>query len=112
MLILLADEDFNNDILRGVKRRNPNIDLIRVQDTQAAGQSDATVLDLAAQLGRVLLTHDVNTLLLCAYDRVEGNLPMAGVAAVSQSTAIALAIDEIFLITESSEPEEWQDQVR
>jgi hypothetical protein len=44
MLKLLADEDFNNDILRGVKRRNPDIDILRVQDTQVAGQPDTAVL--------------------------------------------------------------------
>ena len=53
MLNLLADEDFNNDILRGVRRRNADVDLLRVQDTEATGQSDAAVLELAAQLGRV-----------------------------------------------------------
>ena len=88
MLYLLADEDFNNDILRGVRRRNADVDLLRVQDTEAAGHSDAAVLELAAQLGRVLLTHDVNTLLICAYERIDRNLGMAGVAVIAQSTPI------------------------
>jgi hypothetical protein len=30
MLRLAADENFNNDILRGVNRRNPTIDIVRV----------------------------------------------------------------------------------
>jgi hypothetical protein len=32
MLRLAADENFNNDIVRGVRRRNPSVDLVRVQD--------------------------------------------------------------------------------
>jgi hypothetical protein len=28
----LVDEDFDNDILRGVLRRKPNLDIVRVQD--------------------------------------------------------------------------------
>jgi hypothetical protein len=28
---LLADEDFDHDIVRGILRRNPNIDIVRVQ---------------------------------------------------------------------------------
>jgi len=32
MLKLLADENFDNNIVRGLRRRNPNIDIVRVQD--------------------------------------------------------------------------------
>lgn len=37
MLKLLADENFDNTILRGLLRRQPNIDIIRVQDTELSG---------------------------------------------------------------------------
>jgi len=32
MLRLAADEDFNNDILRGLVRQNPSLDIVRLQD--------------------------------------------------------------------------------
>jgi hypothetical protein len=32
MLRLLSDENFNGDIIRGLFLRQPNVDLIRVQD--------------------------------------------------------------------------------
>jgi len=32
MLLLAADENFNHDILRGLLRRNPDLDIVRVQD--------------------------------------------------------------------------------
>jgi len=32
MLLLVADENFNNDILRGLLRRNPLLDIVRIQD--------------------------------------------------------------------------------
>ena len=32
MLRLLADENFNGDIVRGVLLRQPDVDLVRVQD--------------------------------------------------------------------------------
>jgi hypothetical protein len=32
MLRFAADENFNNDIVRGVRRRNPGVDIVRVQD--------------------------------------------------------------------------------
>lgn len=31
---LLADENFNNDILDGLRKTIPNIDIVRVQDTE------------------------------------------------------------------------------
>ena len=33
MIRLLADENFHNDILRGLLRVDPTIDYVRVQDT-------------------------------------------------------------------------------
>jgi len=32
MLGLAADENFNNDIVRGLLRRNPDLDIVRVQE--------------------------------------------------------------------------------
>ena len=61
MLSFVADENFNNDILRGVWRRNPSVDIVRVQDIGLSGADDATVLEWAAQQNRIVLTHDVTT---------------------------------------------------
>lgn len=62
MLRFAADENFNNDIVRGVMRRNPDVDIVRVQDAGLSGADDPTVLEWAAQEGRVLLTNDVATM--------------------------------------------------
>ena len=40
---LLADENFNGDIVREVLLRHPNLDLVRVQDVGLAGAPGATV---------------------------------------------------------------------
>lgn len=45
---LLVDEDFDNDILRGVLRRSPSVDIVRVQDVGLSGKPDSEVLDWAA----------------------------------------------------------------
>jgi hypothetical protein len=39
MLQFVADENFNNDILRGIRRRNPEVDVVRVQDEGLSGQT-------------------------------------------------------------------------
>ena len=70
MTRFLVDEDFNNDLVRGLLRRSPGTDLARVQDVGLRGATDDTVLARAASEGRVILTHDVATLLARAYERV------------------------------------------
>lgn len=60
MLRLLADEDFNNQIVRGILRRRPEIDIVRVQDVGLSETDDRVILEWAAQQGRILLTHDVD----------------------------------------------------
>ena len=48
MLLLVSDENFNNDIVRGLLRRNPNLDIVRVQDVGLRGADDPDILEWAA----------------------------------------------------------------
>ena len=112
MLRLLADENLNNDIVRGLMRRKPDLDLVRVQDVGLSGADDPAVLDWAAQRGRVLLTHDVSTITRYAYERVQSGRPMPGVFEVSRSVSIGTAIEEILLLVEYSLEGEWEGQIR
>ena len=108
----LTDENFNNDILRGLLRRNPGIDIVRVQDAGLTGVDDEILLAWAAEQQRVLLTHDASTITAFAYRRVRNGDPMPGVFEVSRSVAIRTAIEDIVLLTECSSPGEWEGQVR
>lgn len=40
----LVDENLDNNILRGILRRKPDLDLVRVQDVGLFGKDDPTVL--------------------------------------------------------------------
>lgn len=44
MLRFIGDENFNNAILRGLLRRNPALEIIRVQDTVMSGADDPSML--------------------------------------------------------------------
>lgn len=112
MLRLLADENFNNQIVRGVLRRNPEIDIVRVQDVELSQTDDRVILAWAAQQDRILLTHDVETMTNYAYERVQAGLAMPGVFEISRSVPVGLAIEEILLIAEGSFEGEWEGQVR
>lgn len=108
---LLADENFNGSILRGLKRNIPELDIVRVQDTPLYKADDIAVLEFAARENRILLTHDVNTMNKFAYDRVSAAMPMPGILQVPSELAIGQAIEELTLIVLASEQTDWADKV-
>lgn len=112
MLRWLADENFNNDIVRALRRRLPEVDLVRAQDVGLTGTNDGSLLDWAAENERVLLTHDVSTMTALAYRRVVDGRRMPGVFEVSRAVTIRTAIDDLVLLTECSRHGEWEGQVR
>ena len=111
MLRFVADVNFNNDILRGVHRRNKAIDLVRAQDEGLSEAIDPIVLEWAAQAGRLVLTHDVSTMTRYAYDRVRVGQPMPGIVEASREVPIGKAIEDILILAECSREGEWEGQV-
>jgi hypothetical protein len=111
MLQLLADENFNNNIIRAVLRQKPEADIVRVQDVGLSGADDQRVLEWAAQQGRILLTHDVSTITKYAYERIEAGQEMPGVFEVSRTTPIGSVIEDIILLLECSLEGEWAGQI-
>ena len=111
MLKFLADEDFNNRILRGLLRRRPDLNILRIQDTSVAGAHHVVVLEWAAQHDRVLLTHDVSTMTKYAYDRLQSGSSIAGIIEVPQSAAIGQIIDDLILIALTSTAQEYENRV-
>jgi len=61
--------------------------------------------------GRILLTHDVETMVGFAYQRVAAGLPMLGVFEIRDTIPIGVAIEELATIVGASSMEEWVDQV-
>lgn len=108
---LLFDENFDNDILRGLHRRNANLELLRVQDVGLRTADDPTILEWAAQEGCILFTHDVETMTNFAYERVEAGKRMPGVVEISKTFPIGRAIEEILIFAECSLPNEWENKV-
>jgi hypothetical protein len=111
VLLLVADENFNNDIVRGSLRRKPELDIVRLQDVGLSGADDPTVLEWAAQAGRVLLTHDVTTITHYAYERVQAGKPMPGVIEVGREVPLGVAIEDLLLLAECSLDGEWEGQI-
>jgi hypothetical protein len=112
MLPLLADENFNADILDAVFRLQPTIDIITARDASLLTAPDPLVLDWAASRGRVVLSHDVNTRVGHAYERVSRTLPMPGVIAVHGWCPIAGAAEDVALLACCLNPAEIDGEVR
>jgi hypothetical protein len=112
MVLLAADENFNNAIVRGLLRRQSDVDIVRIQDAGLSGADDPTILAWTAQEGRVLLTHDVSTITHYAYERVREGKPMPGVFEVSRVIPIGRVIEDLLLLVECSLEGEWEGQIR
>jgi Domain of unknown function (DUF5615) len=111
MMRFSADENFNNDILRGLQRRNSEIDIIRIQDTEVYQADDPTVLAWTAREGRILLTDDVRTMPTHAYQRVKDGELLVGVFIISDQLSVGPIIEELLIIAEASTMDEWENQV-
>lgn len=111
MLKVAADENFNNDILRAMINRNPDIDIIRIQDTEMFGKNDPSVLAWTAEQRRVLITHDVKTVTKYAYERIGAGLQMPGVFEVNDQASMGVVIDDLLLLIECSTDDEWEGKV-
>ena len=112
MLRLAADENFNGDIVRGLLRRNAKLDIVRVQDVGLSGADDPSVLQWAADQGRIVVTHDISTLAKHAFDRIEAGQPMPGVFEVKSVAPIGQVVHDLILLAECGFEGEWEGQVR
>jgi hypothetical protein len=85
MLRLLADENLDANIVRGLLRRVAGLDIVRVQD--------------------------VATITRYAWERVEAGLPMPGVVEVVSSAGVGAAIEDLVLLLECCQPDELENVV-
>lgn len=107
----LADENFDHKTLAGLKRREPNLDIVAVQEVGLREVDDPQVLEWAAQEARIVVTHDVSTFADFAYARVVEGLRMPGVIEIPESVPRSVIIEKLIFIAAASEPEDWDNGV-
>jgi predicted nuclease of predicted toxin-antitoxin system len=112
MLRLLIDHDLDQDILRGLLRRVPDLDAVTAYEIGKSEAPDPELLAWAAEAGRVLVTHDRRTMPAHAARRLAAGNDIAAVIIVSRRIPISIAIDELEIAVMCSEPEEWHNLVR
>ena len=111
MLSLLADENLKGAIIRGMFLRQPDLDLVRVQDVDLQELDDPTILSWAADNERIVVTHDRATMPDFAYQRIANEEAMPGLFVVNDRISIRQAIDDLLLYVMYSEPQEWNEKV-
>ncbi len=107
-----ADADFNRIIIKAALRREPTMDFRTAEAANLVGLDDLRVLAIAAQAGRVLLTHDRRTM-----PKHFGEFIMryisAGVIVVPQRTGVrAKVVEDLILIWTASEASEWVNRIQ
>ncbi len=111
MIHLLADENLNNDIVRGLSRQNTSAIFLRVQDVGLQGIKDPEVLQWAAERNYLVVTHDVNTMIAYANNRILRGLKMPGLIVISQTASVGVVMDDLMLLVLCSEDKEWDSQI-
>lgn len=110
----LADQNFRAAIVEGLRRMRPEMDIQSVRDIGLTDAPDPVVLAYANEHGRVLLTHDKRTMPRHLDDFLRAapaGVHHPGGLLIPQRMATGPAIEEILLIWEASEPNEWQDRI-
>ena len=104
-----ADNDIRRAIVRGVVRREPEIDFRSAQTARLDGIPDSEVLAMAAREGRVLVSHDFQTM-PGQFRQFTETRRSPGVLLIAQDLPVGKAVDSLLLIWEASEPEEWENR--
>jgi uncharacterized protein DUF5615 len=106
----LADYDFNGEILDGLLRREPSIDLKSGVEAELQGVPDPDVLETAATEGRLLITHDQRTMPF-HFGQFIRRRTSPGVFIIPQKIGIGATIEELLLIWSASDAEEWTNLI-
>ena len=78
MLRLIIDQDLDHDILRGLIRRIPDLDVVTAFEIGMMKATDPQLLTWAAEEGRIIVTHDRKTMPGHAADLMGGGRISAG----------------------------------
>lgn len=101
-----ADWDLNGDIIAGVLRREPAIDFQTASAAGLSGVQDTEVLARSASAGRLLVTHDRRSMPrhFGSFVAIQAS---PGVLIVPQDMPVREVIEDLILIWNCSDAEEW-----
>ncbi|MCX6599923.1 MAG: DUF5615 family PIN-like protein [Acidobacteria bacterium] len=112
MIRFLADADLRYGVVKALRRKEPAIDFASADDAGLAGVPDPEVLEIAAQQGRILVSHDRRTMADHFRARLAAGKSSPGVFLVPQSLPIGQVVEALMMVWAASEPADWEDQLR
>jgi len=87
------------------------MDFLSANDAKLEGVPDPGVLTLAAEQGRILVTHDFKTMPWHFSEFLAAGVSSPGVLLVKQSAPLSEVIDELVLIWAASDTDDWKDRI-
>lgn len=105
-----ADNDLRRAIVRGTVRREPEIDFRSAQAARLDGVQDSEVLARAAQEGRILVSHNFQTM-PAHFRRFTESQRSPGVFLVAQDVPVSQAIESLVTIWAATAPGEWENRL-
>ena len=112
MLSLFLDQNLDHDILRGLARRIPRLDVVTAYEMGMSTATDAQLLTWAAEAGRVIVTHDHTTMPTHAAELMNQGSNIAGLVIAPRSLPLHRVIEDLELIIVCSENGEWVNIIR
>lgn len=111
MIGLVADGNFSGPVVRTLRRRHPEVDIVTVQEVGLGSADDPAVLEWVAAQGRFVVTNDVKTMIRFAKQRVEAGLPTPGIVEAGKRISVRLVVENLHMIATCVSPGEWDGQV-
>jgi hypothetical protein len=107
----LVDECVPRSLVRGMRRRLADVDVIHVGETNAPpkGTSDPDLLEICETQHRLFLTADRATIPTFVKTHLNLGRHTWGVLVVSEDVSIGHLLDELSLVYEASEDTDWMD---
>ena len=105
-----ADNDLNKAIVRALVRREPAVDFRSAQAARLHSVPDPEVLMESARNGRILVSHDFQTMPEHFREFVRKH-HTPGVFLVPQDLPLGLAVDTLILVWAATNPNEWANKL-
>jgi len=109
--LFLADENIEPAIVSATRRIEPEIDFQTIDVANLLGAPDAVVLEYAHRELRIVVSHDVNTLIAIAKSRISNGEGIAGLLIAPIWLPPRKIAESLVLVWAASSAEEWIDQI-
>jgi hypothetical protein len=111
MLRFITDQNFDGRIIRGLRARVPDIDLVTAHRAGISDLEDPDLLRWTAEHGRILITHDKRTIPDELEKLVASGLELPGVILVAKKASLGRLIDDLVIAVCCGEPQDFRNNI-